>query len=258
MSGFLFEHIVFGPIRSRRLGISLGVNLLPLSKKICSFNCLYCECGWTLPKTGSINFPEREEIKRELELKLASLQSKNAMLDAITFAGNGEPTIHKAFAEIIDDTIELRNQFYPEAKITVLSNASKAGKPKIAAALKKVEQNILKLDAGTEEAFQKINNPKSGITLAEILENLSLFKGQMIIQTLFVRGSHQGVAFDNTTEEELQAWLGHIERLQPKLVMIYPIARATPTEDVDKIGPDKLWEIAQRVEALGIATEVFN
>jgi len=254
----LFEHIVFGPIRSRRLGISLGVNLLPLSKKICSFNCLYCECGWTLPKTGSINFPEREEIKRELELKLASLQSKNAMLDAITFAGNGEPTIHKAFAEIIDDTIELRNQFYPEAKITVLSNASKAGKPKIAAALKKVEQNILKLDAGTEEAFQKINNPKSGITLAEILENLSLFKGQMIIQTLFVRGSHQGVAFDNTTEEELQAWLGHIERLQPKLVMIYPIARATPTEDVDKIGPDKLWEIAQRVEALGIATEVFN
>ncbi|MBW6498195.1 MAG: radical SAM protein, partial [Bacteroidales bacterium] len=109
-----------------------------------------------------------------------------------------------------------------------------------------------------EETFQKINNPKSGLTLAEILENLSLFKGQMIIQTLFVKGTHQGATFDNTTEEELLAWLGHLERLQPKLVMIYPIARATPAEDVEKISPDKLWEIAQRVEALGIATEVYN
>ncbi len=258
MSGFLFEQIVFGPIRSRRLGISLGVNLLPLNKKLCSFNCLYCECGWTLPKTGKAVFPEREEIKTALEQRLASMQAKNAMLDAITFAGNGEPTLHPAFAEIIDDTIALRNKFYPGANITVLSNASKAGKPHIAAALKKIEQNVLKLDAGTEETFQKINNPKSGITLAEILKNLSLFTGQMIIQTLFVKGSYQGEPFDNTTEEELLAWLGHIERLQPKLVMIYPIARATPTEDVEKISPDKLWEIAQRVEALGIATEVYN
>jgi wyosine [tRNA(Phe)-imidazoG37] synthetase (radical SAM superfamily) len=258
MNGFLFEQIVFGPIRSRRLGISLGVNLLPLNKKLCSFNCLYCECGWTLPKTGKAVFPEREAIKMELEQRLASMQAKNAMLDAITFAGNGEPTLHPAFAEIIDDTMALRNKFYPGANITVLSNASKAGKPHIAAALKKIEQNILKLDAGTEETFQKINNPKSGITLAEILENLSLFTGQMIIQTLFVKGSHQGVPFDNTTEEELLAWLGHIERLQPRLVMIYPIARATAAEDVQKIRPEKLWEIAQRVEALGIATEVYN
>ncbi len=254
----MFEQIVFGPIRSRRLGISLGVNLLPLSKKLCSFNCLYCECGWTLPKTGKAVFPEREEIKSELEQKLASMQAKNAMLDAITFAGNGEPTLHPAFAEIIDDTIALRNKFYPEVKITVLSNASKAGKPHIAAALKKIEQNVLKLDAGTQETFQKINNPKSGLTLVEILENLSLFKGQMIIQSLFVKGTYQGEAFDNTIEEEVLAWLGHIERLQPKLVMIYPIARATATEDVEKINPDKLWEIAQRVEALGIPTEVYN
>ena len=258
MNGFLFEQIVFGPIRSRRLGISLGVNLLPLNKKLCSFNCLYCECGWTLPKTGSPAFPAREEVKTELQQKLAAMQAKKAMLDVITFAGNGEPTIHPAFAEIIDDTIELRNKYYPGARISVLSNASKAGKPHVAAALRKIEQNILKLDAGTEETFQKINNPKAGFTLAEILNNLSLFKGQMIIQTLFVRGTHQGLAFDNTTEKELTAWLGHIERLHPKLVMIYPIARATPTEDVEKITPDKLSEIAQRVEVLGIATEVYN
>jgi wyosine [tRNA(Phe)-imidazoG37] synthetase (radical SAM superfamily) len=258
MNGFLFEQIVFGPIRSRRLGISLGVNLLPLNKKHCTFNCLYCECGWTLPKTGKAVFPEREEIKKELEKKLASMQAKNAMLDAITFAGNGEPTLHPAFAEVIDDTMALRDRYYPGANISVLSNASKAGDPKIAAALLKIEQSILKLDAGTEETFQKINNPKINITLNEILANLSLFKGQMIIQTLFVKGNNEGVAFDNTTDEELEAWLGHLKKLQPKLVMIYPIARATPAEDVEKIGPDKLWEIAQKVEALGIATEVYN
>lgn len=258
MNGFLFEQIVFGPIRSRRLGISLGINLLPQNKKWCTFNCLYCECGWTLPKNTGQAFPEREEVKKEIELRLAAMQAKNAMLDAITFAGNGEPTLHPAFAEIIDDTISLRNKYYPASRIAVLSNASKAGEPKVAGALKKIEQNILKLDAGTEETFRKINNPKSGITLAEILENLQLFKRQMIIQTLFVKGSHQGVEFDNTTDEEIEAWLGHIERLQPRLVMIYPIARATPTEDVDKISPDKLLQIAGRVEALGIATEVYN
>lgn len=258
MNGFLFEQIVFGPIRSRRLGISLGINLLPQNKKWCTFNCLYCECGWTLPKNTGQAFPEREEVKKEIELRLAAMQAKNAMLDAITFAGNGEPTLHPAFAEIIDDTISLRNKYYPASRIAVLSNASKAGEPKVAGALNKIEQNILKLDAGTEETFRKINNPKSGITLAEILENLQLFKGQMIIQTLFVKGSHQGVEFDNTTDVELEAWLGHIERLQPRLVMIYPIARATPTEDVEKISPDKLLQIAGRVEALGIATEVYN
>lgn len=258
MNGFLFEQIIFGPIRSRRLGISLGVNLLPLNKKHCTFNCLYCECGWTLPQTGKAVFPKREEVKEELEKKLASMQAKNAMLDAITFAGNGEPTIHPEFAEIIDDTIILRDQYYPKANISVLSNATKAGDPRVAAALKKTEQNILKLDAGTEETFQKINNPKININLEDILQNLRQFKGQMIIQTLFVKGNYKGVTFDNTTEEELEAWLGHLRELQPRLVMIYPIARATPAKEVEKIGPDKLWEIARRVEALGIATEVYN
>ncbi|MEE4177393.1 MAG: radical SAM protein [Bacteroides sp.] len=258
MNGFLFEQIVFGPIRSRRLGISLGLNLLPLNKKHCTFNCLYCECGWTLPQTDKAVFPGREEVREELGKKLASMQAKNAMLDAITFAGNGEPTIHPEFAEIIDDTIILRDQYYPKANISVLSNATKAGKPKVASALKKIEQNILKLDAGTEETFQKINNPKINISLEDILQNLRQFKGQMIIQTLFVKGHYRGVSFDNTTEEELTAWLRHLYELQPKLVMIYPIARATPAEDVEKIGPDKLWEIAQRVESLGIATEVYT
>ena len=211
-----------------------------------------------MPQTGKAVFPKREEVREELEIKLASLQGKNAMLDAITFAGNGEPTIHPEFAAIIDDTLILRDRYYPKANISVLSNATKAGKLEVATALHKIEQNILKLDAGTEETFRKINRPKININLKDILNNLRLFKGQMIIQTLFVKGNYQGEVFDNTSEEEIQAWLGHLQELQPKLVMIYPIARATPAEGLEKIGADKLWEIAQRVEALGIATEVYN
>ena len=257
--GFLFEQIIFGPIRSRRLGISLGVNLLPLSKKHCTFNCLYCECGWTGPATeGCLTHPTREDIREHLKQKLEAMAAKKAMLTTITFAGNGEPTLHPDFPGIVDDTIALRDVLYPAAKISVLSNASKAGDPGIAAALKKVELNILKLDAGTEETFQQINNPRMPISLSEILKNLEQFSGQMVIQTLFVRGTIQGKPFDNTTDAEVEKWLGHIERLRPASVMIYPIARATPTDDVQKVEPEKLAEIAGRVEALGIPAEVYH
>lgn len=258
MNGFLFEQVIFGPIKSRRLGISLGVNLLPLNKKHCTFNCLYCECGWTLPsKDACVSYPQRSEVQQQLETKLQAMKQKRSMLDTITFAGNGEPTIHPQFAEIIDDTIELRNKYFPHAKISVLSNASMAGDSAVAEALFKTEQNILKLDAGTQECFQKINNPKLNITLEQVLENLKKFSGQMIIQTLFVKGEFKGTWLDNTTDEEISAWLKHIEMLQPRLVMIYPIARATPAEGLEKVSQEKLMEIAHKVEALGIETEVF-
>ncbi len=258
MNGFLFEQIIFGPVRSRRLGISLGVNLLPLNIKHCTFNCLYCECGWTKPKSKQcLTFPCREDIKKALEQKLLVMRNKNAMLDTITFAGNGEPTLHQEFSGIMDDAIALRNTHYPKARVAVLSNASLAGEKSIAGALMKADQNILKLDAGTNETFQKINNPRIKISLQKVLENLKQFKGQMIIQSLFVRGTYRGVAFDNTTDAELDAWLKHIDMLRPKLVMIYPIARATPTEDVEKVPMEDLQKIAAKVEALGIATEVY-
>ncbi len=257
--GFLFEQIIFGPIKSRRLGISLGVNLLPLNRKHCSFNCLYCECGWTKPeKEACTNYPSREEIRVALEKKLEAMRNRKAMLDTITFAGNGEPTLHSDFGGIIDDTIALRNKYYPDASIAVLSNASNAGKEEVAAALKKVDQNILKLDAGTEETFQKINNPRIRLSLEEVVKNAEIFRENLIIQTLFVRGTYKGVGFDNTTAEEVGAWLQHIKRLQPSLVMIYPVARATPTEGVEKIGMDILDEIAAKVEALGVETEVYS
>jgi wyosine [tRNA(Phe)-imidazoG37] synthetase (radical SAM superfamily) len=258
MNGFLFEQVIFGPIISRRLGISLGVNLLPLNIKHCSFNCLYCECGWTLPRTSHcLQFPSREEIQRELDKKLSSMVEKNSMLDAITFAGNGEPTLHPEFAAVIDDTIDLRNKYFPGAKISVLSNASIAGDPDVETALKKVEMNILKLDAATQETFSKINNPGVNISLEEILVNLRKFSGQMIIQTLFVRGIFQGTEIDNTTEKEVRQWLNYIKELKPKLVMIYPIARATPAEGLVKVPFEELNEIARQVEALGITAEVY-
>lgn len=257
MSGFLFEQIIFGPIKSRRLGISLGINLLPTHKKHCTFNCVYCECGWTPPADPIVTFPTRKEIKVALKAKLASMKEKDALLDSITYAGNGEPTIHPHFAGIIDDTIELRDQYYPDAKISVLTNASKLSYPGVAEALMKIEQPILKLDAGTQETFEALNKPRINITLKDILENLRMFKGKAIIQTLFVKGTFDGKRIDNTTEEEVEAWLALIEKLQPSLVMIYPIARATPVDTLEKINQEDLSSIADRVEKLGISTEVF-
>jgi wyosine [tRNA(Phe)-imidazoG37] synthetase (radical SAM superfamily) len=257
MSGFLFEQIIFGPIRSRRLGISLGVNLLPVNKKHCTFNCIYCECGWTQPPDECVIFPKREEIKAALEQKLSEMHRKQAMLDSITYAGNGEPTIHPDFANITDDIIVLRNKYYPEARISLLSNTSRAARPGIKEALLRIDQPILKLDAGTEETFKLLNNPGIKISLAEIIESLVEFNGKAIIQTLFITGVYEGRQVDNTTDEEIDAWLGHLDKIKPSLVMIYPIARETPVAGLEVVPPQKLAEIAQRVEQLGIATEVY-
>lgn len=257
MSGFLFEQIVFGPVKSRRLGISLGINLLPLNKKHCTFNCLYCECGWTQPAEDCITFPTREEVKAALQQKLGEMKRKGSLLDTITFAGNGEPTIHPSFSGIIEDTLELRNDYFPDCKISVLSNATRAAEPKIKDALHKIDQNILKLDAGSQQTFEQLNHPRIQITLEDILHNLSSFRGEMIIQSLFVKGEYNGTKVDNTAEEEIKLWLSHIQDLQPRLVMIYPIARATPAEGLEKVDFDTLNTIAQRVEQLGIKTEVF-
>jgi wyosine [tRNA(Phe)-imidazoG37] synthetase (radical SAM superfamily) len=259
MSGFLFEHIIFGPVRSRRLGISLGINLLPEGIKHCTFNCLYCECGWTVvPGDKPLTWPPREVVRRQLENRLSAMATRKALLTNITFAGNGEPTLHPDFPGIIDDAIVLRDRHYPDAGISVLSNASTAGDDAIAGALLKVDQNILKLDAGTEETFRRINQPQIPLSLQQVLENLERFRGQMILQTLFVRGILNGQAFDNTTEEELAHWLGHLDRLRPRSVMIYPVARATPAEDVRKVPQEELLDIARRVEALGIPAEVYG
>lgn len=258
MSGFLFNEIIFGPVRSRRLGVSLGINLLPTEFKYCSFNCVYCECGWTEKESSSkIKLPTRLEIKSLLEKKLKSLQKGGMKPDAITFAGNGEPSIHPEFAGIVEDTIQLKNQYFPEAATTVLSNSSMLHKPEIFEALRKVDKNILKLDAGSDEQFRRINLSNTKLTIEKLVDQLCAFKGDLIIQTLFIKGKNNGGFIDNTTDEEVDLWLSHLEKIKPKLVMIYPIDRKTPEKELDKIPKEKLYEIAKKVNDLGIKTEVY-
>lgn len=257
MSGFLFEQIIFGPVRSRRLGISLGINLLPTRRKHCTFNCIYCECGWTLTQEVEEGFPTSDDIRQALEQKLSKMKSRNALLDSITFAGNGEPTIHPHFTQIVDDTLILRDKYYPGAKVSVLTNSSRLSNPAIAAALMKTEQPILKLDAGTQTTFDLINKPLIPISLDKIVKALRLFGDKAIIQTMFVKGIHEGKIIDNTTAAEVEAWLGHLASIQPRLVMIYPIARSTPEEELEKVSFEVLKAIAQKVEALGILAEVY-
>lgn len=258
MSGFLFSEIIFGPVRSRRLGVSLGINLLPTASKFCSFNCVYCECGWTdREQSASANLPSRLEIKTLLEKKLKELQKGGMKPDTLTFAGNGEPSIHPEFAGIVDDTILLRNKYFPEAATTVLSNSSMLHKAEIFEALKKVDKNILKLDSGTNEQFKRINLSNTKLTIEKLVDQLCEFKGDLIIQTLFLKGNYNGKLIDNTTDEEVNLWLSHLEKIKPRLVMIYPIDRSTPAKELEKISKGKLKEIAKRVNALGIKTEVY-
>lgn len=256
MPGFLFSDLIFGPVLSRRLGISLGINLLPTNSKYCNFNCIYCECGWT-ENGKKLILPKREEIKKHLEEKLLDLQGTENEPQSITFAGNGEPTIHPEFAGIIDDTIQLRNEFAPGSIISVLSNASMLHKKPVTDALKKIDKNIQKLDAGTEPTFREINQPLGGLTLEKTVQKLMSFEGNLVIQTLFVRGEYNGKIIDNTTEKEVNEWLKLIEKIKPQSVMIYPIDRETPAAGLEKIPKIELQAIAKKVEAFGIFVEVF-
>ena len=255
---FLFHDVVFGPVKSRRLGVSLGINLLPAEAKYCTFNCVYCECGWTHEKIqGEKKLPTLELVRERLEEKLKSLLESGMHPDAITFAGNGEPTIHPAFPEILEDTILLKDKYFPEAKVSVLSNASTLDKPAIFQALKRTGNSMLKLDAGTEKMFRLINGPRSGITLHSIVEKLKEFEGELIIQSLFLRGSIDGKIIDNTAEPEISRWLEHIRAINPKYVMIYPIDRETPLQTLEKISFAGLVSIADRVEKSGIKAQVY-
>jgi len=240
MSGFLFHETVFGPVRSRRLGNSLGINLLPTNKKICTFDCIYCECGWTPDEDhASPELPSRSEVFEALETKLINLKAKNNIPDSITFAGNGEPTIHPEFPGIMEDTVALRSRFFPHAEITVLSN-------------------ILKLDAGLESTFQLINRPRSSdITLYRIVQNLRKFGRKAIIQTLFVRGEIDGKPVDNTTTAEVHAWIGHIRTIKPRYVMLYPIDRQTPAHGLQVVPKEELLEIAEKLKQFRIKSSVY-
>jgi len=249
MATFLFDQTIFGPLISRRLGISLGINLLPNDTKLCSFDCIYCECGWNPDrKKQKVFLPKRTDVQSQLKYKLIEMAAESKLPDVITFAGNGEPTMHPDFAAIVDDTIQLRNELSPKSKIAVLSNATMLHKSSVVEALKKVDDNILKLDSGILETIVLLNKPVGKFDLMKLTNNLKKFDGALIIQTMFLKGTFCGVPFDNTTEQEIDSWILLLKQIQPKSVMIYSVARDTPAENLIGIRLKKLEEIGRRVE----------
>jgi wyosine [tRNA(Phe)-imidazoG37] synthetase (radical SAM superfamily) len=252
MSTFLFDSIIFGPVWSRRLGESLGVNLLPPSRKTCNFNCIYCECGMGTGIDTSSGFPAREEVRQLLRLRLSEMKRNDEYLNSITFAGNGEPTLHPEFPGIMDDTVQARNELYAGAKVAVLSNATLACNDNIFKALQKADLNILKLDTAIEETLLSINCPRGQLKISEMIHAMQQFRGKIIIQTLFFRGQFMGQSIDNTTEKEVNAWLKALSEIKPESVMMYSLARDTPVESLERVSAEELDVISKKVELLGI------
>ncbi|MCM1451023.1 MAG: radical SAM protein [Clostridium sp.] len=258
MQTVLFHDTIFGPIHSRRLGVSLGINLSPNDGKTCSFDCLYCEAGYNAQGPGKSGIPSHKDVMRKLNDKLAEMWAEEKRLDVITFSGNGEPTLHPDFPDIVDDTIILRDHFYPETKVSVLTNATMIHKPEVAAALLKVDNNILKLDSAVDATMRMLDRPGSkDFTVEKVVENLRQFAGTGIIQTMFTRGSHDGAEFDNTTDAEVDALIEAYKKIKPREIMIYSIDRQTPEHSLQKIPREELQSIADRIfSATGIPMQV--
>jgi len=256
MSSLLFRHIVFGPIHSRRLGSSLGVNLLPAHGKWCSFDCIYCECGWNGDGATDKRLPLRQEVAQALEQKLSELALQSSLPDVITFSGNGEPTLHLDFKHIIEDTIALRNRYAPNAKVCVLYNATQLGRPDVFEALLMVDKRILKIDSAFPQTVQTIDQPAPGYDLSKTIWELKRFRGDFTLQTLFVRGRYNDSMIDNTTPVELNAWIELIGELKPKEIMIYAIDRVTPAKELERVPLMELEAIAEHIRALQMNIEV--
>lgn len=256
MPTFLFDKIVFGPVKSRRLGVSLGINLLPVDGKLCNFDCIYCECGWNDSGKKHGSLPKRSEVKQALSERLLIMTEEGTLPDVITFAGNGEPCMHPEFEGIIDDTIELRNSYCPMARIAVLSNSTLIHKENVRRALFKVDQNILKLDTVNEKSFHLINKPAPGLKPEKIIDDLKSFEGKIIIQTLFFRGYFDNEKIDNTTESELSGLIDAYHNISPEKIMIYTFERDTAAEGLTKISLPELNRIRDRLVAEGFEVEV--
>ena len=257
MVTILFHSTIFGPIHSRRLGSSLGVNLSPNDGKVCSFDCVYCEAGYNSQGAGTTGLPRREDVSRELDAKLKSMIEAGEHLDVITFSGNGEPTLHPQFAEIIDDTIALRDKYFPQVKISVLCNSTRLGDESVVAALRKVDNNILKLDSAITSTMRLIDQPASpSFTSEGVIEQIAQFSGQCVVQTMFLRGEHDGKKIDNTTIEEVEALIKAYKRISPRQVMIYSIDRKTPEQKLEKVSHEELEAIASQMSREGINVTV--
>lgn len=252
MSTIIYPSPIFGPVHSRRLGISLGINLLPADGKVCSFNCIYCECGFNEDHRPTLPMPTREAVAEKLEAKLQQMQAEGQLPDVLTFAGNGEPTCHPHFAEIIDDTIRLRDKYCPKAKVCVLSNSTFIHRQQVHDALMRVDDNILKLDTIDPQYINKVDCPNGTYDVNAIIEHMKDFKGHVIIQTMFMKGQCNGESVDNTGEAFVGPWLEAVKAIGPQQVMIYTIDRETPTQGLEKASREQLDAIRDRVIEAGI------
>lgn len=257
MQRVLFHSTIFGPIHSRRLGTSLGINLLPDDGKICSFDCLYCEAGYNAQGHGTTGVPSRENVARLLGEKLADMKAAGEHLDVITFSGNGEPTLHPDFEGVIDDTIALRNRYFPEVKISVLTNSTRLGSESVHRALSKVDNNILKLDSAIADTVQALDRPAPGYDLSAVIDRIASFGRQGIVQTMICRGEHDGKPVDNSTEAEIKALIEAYLRIMPGEIMLYTIDRPTPEVNLHRVTREELEAIAARITAAtGIPVQV--
>lgn len=258
MQTVLFHETIFGPIHSRRLGTSLGVNLTPDDGKICSFDCLYCEAGFNAQGPGTTGFTPRGEVARMLDQKLRGMSEKGDTLDVITFSGNGEPTLHPEFAAVVDDVIALRDRYYPQAKVSVLTNSTRLGDESVALALAKVDNNILKLDSALDDTIRTLDRPNApGFSAAKVTGQLKRFAGTGIIQTMMLRGEWEGKRIDNTTPAEVDALIKAYREISPREIMLYSIDRPTPARTLEKIPPEELRAIGARIQAeTGIPVQV--
>ena len=230
---------------------------MPADGKVCSFDCLYCEAGFNAQGPGTKGIPPRTEVARLLEEKLAEMRNQNLQLDVITFSGNGEPTLHPDFNGVVDDVLLLRDKYYPEAKVSVLSNATRLQSTGVVEALLKVDNNILKLDSALDETVKIIDRPVSPeYRVADVIEGMKQFDGQCIVQTMMLRGEHNGITIDNTTDCEIEALINACKEIAPREVMLYSIDRKTPAEHLVKVQRDELEKIAQQFIDAGLKVQV--
>ena len=252
MTTSVFSSIVFGPVKSRRLGVSLGVNLLPVDSKLCSFDCIYCECGLNREHRFRMPLPALDEVEQALSNRLRQMKDNKEPLDVITFAGNGEPTLHPQFADLIDMTVKMRNSYMPDVKIAVLSNATMLHKPEIVAALRRVDYNIQKLDGADNEMVRWLNCPENTeFSVDRVVEQLKVFNGDVIIQTIFLEGEVGGRFVTNADDESVANWLALLKEIAPLRVMVYTLDRPSPTGGLKKMPLARLREIGEKAKALG-------
>ena len=252
----IYPSPIFGPIHSRRLGVSLGINLMPADGKICTFDCLYCECGFNKDFRPKQPRPTREEVAAALEARLQEMKQQGPAPDVLTFAGNGEPTAHPHFPEIIADTIALRNRYFPQAKVSVLSNSTFTHCPAVCEALMQADNNILKLDTVDQTYIETVDRPTGSYSVEKIVRQLKAFQGHCIIQTMFLKGSYQGREMSNLAPRFVEPWIKAVEEIAPSQVMIYTIDRETPAHALQKATPEELDAIADELRKRGLQVSV--